>query len=104
MSCILGDGGFISRRKEIADHLGMSLPPLLTEFCEACTQWHTLQVPEDQCDMRFRMTPADVPAQVEPEKYFPKSYCKVCHAYHNRDGRCGGSREAEDWEKKEINI
>ena len=100
--CKLVDTESMNRRVEIAKALGMSLPQFINEFCQECSQWHTIQIPEEHCDHRFGLPPIEVPQSAKSETYIERRYCSVCHAYHNKDNRCGGAREAQDWETKEI--
>src|SRR3990167_6633465 len=104
MGCILADSEAMSRRVEVAKALGMSLPPLINEFCGECGQWHTIQIPEEYCDQRFGagVTTVDAPVKSEPDKYVDRRYCQTCHAYHNADNRCAGPRQVQNWEMKEL--
>ena len=102
MACILKDQELITRRIEVAKALNLSLPPMMNDFCQECSQWHAIQIPEEHCDQRFGRPPADVPVKPEGDKYFDRKYCDMCHAYHNRDNLCPGGRQLQDWDKKEI--
>lgn len=100
MSCIVQDGSAIEKARSVAEMIGASLPPLIQQFCEGCNQWHAIETGEFG-DMRYRRPPVDLPKKEKPDTWYERKYCHECHAYHNKDDRCGGVREAEDWSKKE---
>lgn len=102
MQCIRTDPEHHARRGQVAASLGVSIPPVVNEFCNACGQWHMMQT-GDQGDPRFGLPPVDAPPKKDkPDAWFPRSYCQVCHAYHNSDGRCAGPREVQEWASKEM--
>ena len=98
MSCILQGG---SRAVEAAKFLGVSLPPMLNEFCNPCGKWHMIIIPAEHSDQRFGRPPVDVLVQ-EADTYKDKPYCHTCHAYHKQGEYCGGKREVQNWEDKQI--
>ena len=85
----------------MANAMGVSIPPLVNEFCGECHAWHMIDT-GDQGDPRYGLPPVDVVKKDKPDVWKPRTYCHTCHAYHNEDGRCGGAREAVDWAQKEI--
>ena len=101
MNCIRNDPAHHQARGEVAAAMGVSIPPIVNERCDACGTWHMMETGE-QGDPRFGLAPADVAKKEKPDTWFPRTYCETCHAYHNSDGRCGGPRESVEWDQKVI--
>lgn len=99
MACIKTDPQHHKDRGEVAVAMGVSIPPIVNEFCNDCGQYHMMET-GDQGDPRFGLPPVDVAKKEKPDTWAPRQYCQTCHAYHNSDNRCGGHREAIDWAAK----
>ena len=99
MSCIIESAK--QRAVETAEALGLSLPPLMNQYCQGCNTFHIIDL-SDVCDQRYGRAPVDLPKREKLETWYRREYCHVCHAYHNRDGVCGGARDVQEWADKPM--
>jgi len=101
MACIKTDPQHHQNRADVAATLGVSIPPVVNEFCNDCGAYHMMETGE-QGDSRYGLPPVDVAKKEKPDTWQPRAFCHTCHAYHNADNRCGGPRDATEWKDKVI--